>query len=227
VRATYETANGHPLCGDSQFPVPRERVHLHFPPDPDGECSPWGDLNDDGAINIFDVVWLAGRYGTTGTPLNKTGLYELEARVDALETRIPQVGYLSMPPAAFAPVDSSWHVLITNYLANYESAITTFVGAVHLPHGAIVTNMTVHWRDIGSQAVMSSLRRFNLTHWQNLAEVDSTGDTGFGSGYDDTIDHATIDNSRFYYYLSVGIPPSGTHLDYQYYYAIIEYHYGA
>jgi len=198
-----------------------------FPPDPAGEYSPWADLNDDGSINIFDVVWLAGRYGTTGTPLNKTALYELEARVEALETRIPQIGYISVAPAAFAPVDSSWRVLTTNYLANFESTITTFVGSVQLPHGAIVTNMTVYWRDIGSQAVMSSLRRYNLTHWHGLAEVDSIGDTGFGYSYDDTIDQATIDNSKYYYYMSVGIPPSTSHLDYQYYYAVIEYQYPA
>ncbi len=198
-----------------------------FPPSSEGEYSPWGDLNDDGAINIFDVVWLAGRYGTTGTPMNKTALFELEARVEALETRIPQIGYISVPPAAFVPVDSSWWVLTTNYLANYEATITTLLGAVQLPHGAIVTNMTVHWRDVGTQAVMTSLRRFNLTHWHALAEVDSVGDTGFGAGYDDTIEHATIDNSQYYYYMDVGIPPSASHLDYQYYYAVIEYQYPA
>ena len=60
-----------------------------FPPDPEGEYSPWGDLNDDGIINIFDVVWLASRYGTTGTPLNVTELLlELETRVEVLNATI-------------------------------------------------------------------------------------------------------------------------------------------
>jgi hypothetical protein len=45
-----------------------------FPPDPEGVYSPWADLNDDGEINIFDIVWLATRYGETGTPVNKTAL---------------------------------------------------------------------------------------------------------------------------------------------------------
>jgi len=45
-----------------------------FPTDPDGEYSPWVDLNDDGIVDIFDVVWLASRYSTAGTPLNKTAL---------------------------------------------------------------------------------------------------------------------------------------------------------
>lgn len=60
-----------------------------FPPDPEGEYSPWGDLNDDGKIDIFDIVWLVSRYGTTGTPLNVTELLlELDTRMDALNASI-------------------------------------------------------------------------------------------------------------------------------------------
>ena len=36
--------------------------------------NPWCDLNDDGIINIYDVVMVTGRYGSTGVPLNKTAL---------------------------------------------------------------------------------------------------------------------------------------------------------
>ncbi len=57
-----------------------------FPPEAPGEYSPWGDLNDDGIINIFDIVWVAGRYQTTGTPLNITDLLlDLQSRVEYLE----------------------------------------------------------------------------------------------------------------------------------------------
>lgn len=198
-----------------------------FPPDPPGVYSPWGDLNDDGTIDIFDIVWLAGRFSTTGTPMNKTELVGLEDRVVALETRIPQKGYISVPPAAFVPFDSNWQVLTTNYLANYETTFITCMGSVQLPHGATVTNITVYWRDVGTQAVMTKLRRHNLSHFHEMAYVESTGDTGFGSSYDDTIDYETIDNSQYYYYLDAGIPPSAGHLDYQYYYAVIEYEYAA
>jgi hypothetical protein len=198
-----------------------------FPPDPPGVYSPWGDLNDDGIIDIFDIVWLAGRFSTTGTPMNKTELLDLEERVVALETRIPKKGYISVPPAAFVPFDSNWQVLTTNYLANYEITFVTCMGSVQLPHGATVTNITVYWRDVGTQAVMTRLRRHNLSNFQEMAYVESTGDTGFGSSYDDTIDYQTIDNSQYYYYLDTGIPPSSGHLDYQYYYAVIEYEYAA
>jgi hypothetical protein len=47
---------------------------------------PWFDLTDDGIIDIDDVILVALRFGTTGTPINKTELLlELEARVSALE----------------------------------------------------------------------------------------------------------------------------------------------
>jgi hypothetical protein len=35
---------------------------------------PWVDLNQDGKIDIFDVVELTERYGTVGTPVNRTEL---------------------------------------------------------------------------------------------------------------------------------------------------------
>ena len=35
---------------------------------------PWYDFDDDGDIDIFDTVDFAGRYGTTGVPINKTAL---------------------------------------------------------------------------------------------------------------------------------------------------------
>ena len=35
---------------------------------------PWADLDDDGDIDIYDIVDIAGRYGTSGIPMNKTTL---------------------------------------------------------------------------------------------------------------------------------------------------------
>jgi len=71
-----------------------------FPPDPDGEYSPWVDLNDDGIIDIFDVVWLASRYSTTGIPVNKTAfLYNVSdtfnlllSMIDDMNTTIVNMG---------------------------------------------------------------------------------------------------------------------------------------
>ena len=64
-----------------------------FPPELTGTYSPWGDLNDDGVINIFDIVWLTGRYKETGTPVNKTALlYNVS---DTFTEILSQIDYLN------------------------------------------------------------------------------------------------------------------------------------
>jgi len=62
------------------------------------EYNPWRDLNDDGVINIYDVVMVTGIYGSTGTPINKTALLynvndtftELLSRIDSLNSSLQQ-----------------------------------------------------------------------------------------------------------------------------------------
>lgn len=45
----------------------------------------WYDLNDDGIIDMTDIGLLCLKYGTTGTPINKTALLlELQERLDTL-----------------------------------------------------------------------------------------------------------------------------------------------
>jgi hypothetical protein len=57
-----------------------------------GEYDPWIDSNDDGIIDIFDAIHLAGAYGTEGTAINKTALLlELEARIDALNASLVEL----------------------------------------------------------------------------------------------------------------------------------------
>lgn len=55
---------------------------------------PWRDLNDDGIINIYDVVMVTGIYGSTGTPINKTAL---------LLTRLQASCLLPLPYGAIDP----------------------------------------------------------------------------------------------------------------------------
>jgi hypothetical protein len=48
---------------------------------------PWVDLDDDGDIDLYDAVELLARYGSKGTPINKTALLlDLLERVEALES---------------------------------------------------------------------------------------------------------------------------------------------
>jgi hypothetical protein len=52
------------------------------------QYDPWKDTNDDGKIDIFDIVALTSIYGKTGTPINKTQmLLDLQNRVSVLEEK--------------------------------------------------------------------------------------------------------------------------------------------
>jgi len=74
--------------------------------------------------------------------------------------------------------------------------------------------------------MMFELLRYNQTHNpQTMAWTTSPGEPGNGYSYDDTIAYATVDNSRYAYYLEVSIPNSTSHTDYYFRYAIIEYEY--
>jgi len=54
---------------------------------PTGYC-PWDDLDDDGDIDIFDVVEIAGRYGTSGEPvLGKAALEYNSGWIDIIDKR--------------------------------------------------------------------------------------------------------------------------------------------
>jgi len=53
---------------------------------------PWCDINDDGVIDIEDIVNLAIRFGSKGTPINKTALLlELQSRIDSLNASLNEL----------------------------------------------------------------------------------------------------------------------------------------
>lgn len=48
-----------------------------------GEYDPQYDFDNDGDIDIFDIVDIVQRYGTSGTPLNDTDILELLSEINA------------------------------------------------------------------------------------------------------------------------------------------------
>jgi hypothetical protein len=95
-----------------------------------GDYDHWYDINDDGKIDMKDIGAMARKFGTTGTPINKTALLlELEQNITVLreemialqlwvgrtvvdmiydlnatiEQRLPQRPIVSIPAAAFTP----------------------------------------------------------------------------------------------------------------------------
>jgi len=188
------------------------------------EYDPWMDVNDDGIIDIVDIVNLAIRFGEEGTPINKT-----ELLLDLLE-RVPRSGNISVAAGAFVPFTTIYDFRnLGYYLANRDaSANAYFYASVQLPHGATVTNFTIYWKDGGTDYVSCFLYRNNLTSG-NEAMASAASPTpeapGTGSSYDDTIDYATVDNNKYAYWLALKVPPSASHLDYFFYSTVIEYEY--
>ncbi len=209
-----------------------------------GLYDPWLDLNDDGKIDIFDVVMVANSYGTSGKPFNKTAaLLELQTQVSILDAtisaRLPPVDFLSIPAAAFTSegdspenqkrlnLGSYIYMLEEDYIPYYGS----FYAPVQLPSGVNITRLTSYWWDNGPNLVECGLyRRIFGSLEELLATVNSplASSPGYGVTSNFTINHATIDNS-WQYYIKLRLPPrpDGFPNDYGFFYALILYEYPA
>lgn len=95
--------------------------------EPPQEYNPWYDVDDNGWINIIDINQIAVRFGTTGTPINKTALLievnatfaKLLERIEALETG----GFIGAPAR-----DSGWMFISKGqHLPYYHNLNTTEV----------------------------------------------------------------------------------------------------
>jgi hypothetical protein len=64
-----------------------------------GDYDPWYDVNDDGTIDMRDIGGMARKFGTSGTPINKTELLlDLNASVTQLEAKLnAEVGSIFIP----------------------------------------------------------------------------------------------------------------------------------
>lgn len=209
-----------------------------------GEYDPWLDLNDDGKIDIFDVVMVANSYGSSGKPFNKTAaLLELQAKVSVLEAtisaRLPPVDFLAIPAAAFTSEGESpenqkrsnlgyaIHMLEEDYIPSYGD----FYAPVQLPSGVTITRLTSYWWDFGPNLVACELwRKLYGVPKELMATVHSplASGPGYGVTSNFTINHATIDN-QYQYYIKLTLPPrpDGFSDDYGFYYALILYEYPA
>jgi|YelNatPaOPRAMG01_1025707.scaffolds.fasta_scaffold37260_2 hypothetical protein len=202
---------------------------------------PWVDLNDDGNIDYNDLYIFARAYGSSGTPINKTALLlellaridslnasliELQSRVKALESRLPKKGYISISPAAFTPAfDTSTFLKGGSGLWGQGG----FYVGLQLPHGAIITNMSVLLTDSSDTSWLSvDLMGYNITGRYNLDVMASISTVGLGAPgevilHDDTISNAIIDNRNCEYYLRAYLSAYDVHLYLQG--IILEYQY--
>lgn len=198
---------------------------------------PWLDINDDGIIDIYDVVSVCIAYDSKGTPINKTQLLlEILAKIDNLnatlqdleayvETRMPKKGKIIISPIEFQPYSNTQSYLKTQYILYGDPA---FRAVIQLPHKAIVTKVTALVYDDRADGYVSlSLTGYNITsgNYLNMAYMQ-TEQAGTPYGiilYDDTIENAIINNQNCFYYLTLYFSYNTNHL--YFCWATIEYEY--
>ncbi len=168
-------------------------------------------------------------YSASGHAIYSDG----DAHVEGDLTWKAKTSYVSVSTAAFIPesYNTSTYVDYQNegyYLVNQDSGSQWFVAPVQLPHGATVTDLQVGWLDGSDVSATVYLRRRSMIDVTEsgvtMAQVTSVGTFGTtqeGVWNDDTIDHATIDNEHYTYYLDVGMQDSAE--DIKLYGVVIEY----
>jgi len=116
----------------------------------------------------------------------------------------PITGYVSIPAAAFRPEEDGYDFI--NYgseLNNNDGNSDEYYAPVQLPHGAIVTEMTFYWFDASSadDGVATLLRGTTSGGYNQMARADTSGDSGDGDSFDNSISYAVVDNSQYTYHL--------------------------
>jgi len=109
-----------------------------------GDYDPWADLNDDGKIDMRDVYVVARKFGTTGTPINKTALLlELNATVHDLkwkmDTEIFQSGLLLQLPYGATMNDHTPKVNSILHWLDLDKDKPGNQTVVFVPEGATIT----------------------------------------------------------------------------------------
>ena len=114
----------------------------------------------------------------------------------------PRTHYFVVGGEAFVPGSN------VDYRNSYEtggayiySGSGALVAPVHLPHNAVVISFEVFFYDGSTSDMVVYLQRLVLDGggYQRMAEVPSSGTSGYNSSVDTTISYATIDNTAYGY----------------------------
>ncbi|MBI4722195.1 MAG: hypothetical protein HY769_04235 [Candidatus Stahlbacteria bacterium] len=179
-------------------------------------------LGSDSILPIFGGdIWLETVVGTDVlSPRKKIGsvMYALYSEIadmagfayqsiyaDTAAYCVPDTNYFVVGGEAFVPgANVDYYNTYGNggaYIAITGSG--ALVAPVHLPQGAVVTGFKVFFDDNSASDMTVHLARLNLAagayNW--MATVSSTSITGYGSGTDESISYATIDNTAFGYHI--------------------------
>lgn len=174
----------------------------------------WGDSRfNDGVIGTSQQGNGVYGYSETGKAMYADG----DAHVEGNLTWKAKRSVISIPTSAFIPeqLRDAGNVPYDNegyYLKNESSTDEWYTAPVQLPHGAVIKQLNVGWRDGSDETASMFLRRRSLSNFTGtfdaMALVDSRGSLHTiqeGLWSDDTIDFATVDNEHYTYYLEVAL----------------------
>lgn len=119
-----------------------------------------------------------------------------------------KAGYLSIPAAAFTPMDNNKDIFnFGYYLGTSELSETYCVAPVYLPDNAEVIRVAMYWVDINNAMdIVAKLYRYGRLSGKSpimMAELTSYG-TGEGYSEDKTIEDPVINNGLNCYYILLG-----------------------
>jgi hypothetical protein len=205
---------------------------------PQGPEGPKGGTGATGATGATGSAGPTGATGATGAtgPAGPTGATGATGPQGPAGVGFEPIGYISVPASAFAPQFSDpsiMNVKIDTQLYNYGSSVAYFTAPVLLPHGVTIRNVTWYFYDRGTSQMDLELGRYNQTiggvpSYQSITFHLTQGAPGYGIGYASAIYlGATVDNIQWTYILTVSLPPSATHTDYRFQYAVVEYEFPA
>jgi hypothetical protein len=138
------------------------------------DYDPWCDINDDGLIDIVDLVNLAIRFGGEGTPINKTALLlkvnatftQLLAEIDSLNASLKALktgGFIGAPAW-----DSQWQPIVKGDTFFYHNQNTTDVVVYMMGKDS---NGYIHQKFYGGDGNVAQI--FGA-YWYNLDEDSIT-----------------------------------------------------
>jgi len=139
-----------------------------------------------------------------------------------------QTGYVSIPATAFGPKEDGYNFLRSGNIRAYDATSRYYGAPVQLPHGATVTRMTYYFYDhvVGDDTNTTLYRSTYTTGAATaMASASSSGTPGSSSAFDDMIDHATVDNMQYGYYLWLDLSAGGHGTSLMAYGVVIEYTY--
>ena len=146
-------------------------------------------------------------FGGNGTAIYGVGNAEFTGNLiaDKLVYSTPRTHYFSVSSAAFVPRNNVDYYNSGGMGGAYiTTGSNSLVASADLPHGAVVTRLTVYFNDTSSYDMNVTLYRLSLTGnaYSQLAELSSSGTSGYYSLTDTTISNPTINNIGYGYLIN-------------------------